>query len=236
MGNSGTKEENKEREDSINAKDDDVAVRQQLVGNDEDDDDEDDDDERDKLSDNGGEGGGGGGGGKWEPGMAFPAIDKIYPVIRVISNVSMNSLKEVSTRKSKTWRKKRAGSVNGALSEATSFKIYSDTSASTKNHGSARPSTFHVRLTSESSDISVSDSASNSPWRNHNQNRKSEEQRISDIPLQSGGCPLSYRSIFAAFLFAMVVTGAVVLVVVFIFKTNDGDSTIGESTRTPPVQ
>ena len=36
---------------------------------------------------------------------------------------------EVSTRRSKVRRKRRVGSVGGGISETTSFKIYSDTSA-----------------------------------------------------------------------------------------------------------
>ena len=33
--------------------------------------------------------------GEWEPGMQFPALDGMYPVIRVISNLSTTSLREV---------------------------------------------------------------------------------------------------------------------------------------------
>ena len=92
MGNSGTKTGNNEGNNFSND-DDDEAVREQLVNNDEDDDDDDDEDNN-TLKENGGEGGGGGS--EWEPGMEFPALNGFYPVIRVISNLSTTSLKEVS--------------------------------------------------------------------------------------------------------------------------------------------
>jgi len=222
MGNSAAKIDESGRNttnlptnDDDDDDDEDKAVLKQLVERDDDDDVEDRDrKEVDESKANGN---------NWETALESQALNGTYPVIRVISNLSTTSLREVSTRRySKVRRKRRVGSVIGGVSDASTFKIYSDTSASTKSSTHSRPTQIVEKtLSSHSSDISASDSASNSALKNFNQNRTSESENDGESSQQERGSPFPYRSIFAAFLFCLVVSGVVVVITVFFFKQND---------------
>jgi len=170
--------------------------------------------------------------GEWEPGRQFPALDGMYPVIRVISNLSTTSLREVSTHRSKKCRRKRCvgGSIGGAVSdvggattsEATTFLIYSDTSGSASSNNDTKRNPVRPLSkfpSSESSYISASDSASNSAWKqNVNQNRISGQIGEEMSPQESVGRVIGLRPIFVSLFFTLVVGGVVVLLAIFYLK------------------
>jgi len=143
-------------------------------------------------------------------------------------------LKEVSTRRVRSKRRGgRTGSVGGVgagVSEATTFFIYSDTSASSAEtkRNTVRPFSPHV--SSHSSDISASDSASNSAWKNVNHNRRSgaadssspPPPRLPPSPPSPAGTPglFGYRLAFVGILFSMVITGTVVVITLVLTRRN----------------
>ena len=103
MGNSDSKVGHDEgaAKYSVTKKDDDDDGSGLIDDEVDDSDDESENDDDDGVNAGGqtterGEGGAGEtGNGQWQPGMDFPALDGIFPVIRVISNLSTTSLKEV---------------------------------------------------------------------------------------------------------------------------------------------